>query len=253
MAHKNKKTLKDIRWQLAAGVLLIAASFLIYLAHYAIFRDVPFLVSYVITDLAFLPVEVLLVTMIINKVLEVRGTKERLKKLNMIIGVFFSEIGTTLLADFSDIDPGLEKIKEDLIINHSDVKEFGDIAGRLAGNEYGVDIHRVNFEELKSFLVGKREFVIRLMENPILLEHESFTDLLWAVLHLTEEFTHRTDFKGLPESDLHHLRNDIKRAYTALVVQWISYMEHLKENYPYLFSLALRLNPFDKNASAVVR
>jgi len=29
-------------------------------------------------------------------------------------------------------------------------------------------------------------------------------------------------------------------------------MEHLKVNYPYLFSLAMRTNPFDRDASPIV-
>ncbi|MEJ2700855.1 MAG: hypothetical protein P8Z79_00265 [Sedimentisphaerales bacterium] len=32
-----------------------------------------------------------------------------------------------------------------------------------------------------------------------------------------------------------------------------SHMEHLKSDYPYLFSLAVRTNPFDSNASAQVQ
>jgi hypothetical protein len=30
-------------------------------------------------------------------------------------------------------------------------------------------------------------------------------------------------------------------------------MKHLKDNYPYLFSLAMRTNPFDHEASPVVK
>jgi hypothetical protein len=30
-------------------------------------------------------------------------------------------------------------------------------------------------------------------------------------------------------------------------------MAHLQSDYPYLFSLAVRMNPFDANASAIVR
>jgi hypothetical protein len=30
-------------------------------------------------------------------------------------------------------------------------------------------------------------------------------------------------------------------------------MEHLKINYPYLFSLAMRTNPFDRQASPVIK
>ena len=37
------------------------------------------------------------------------------------------------------------------------------------------------------------------------------------------------------------------------LVEWIVYLHHLKHDYPYLFSLALRTNPLDANASVVVR
>ena len=38
----------------------------------------------------------------------------------------------------------------------------------------------------------------------------------------------------------------------SLIAEWLAYMRHLKKNYPYLFSLALRTNPFDPQASAVI-
>jgi hypothetical protein len=86
-----------------------------------------------------------------------------------------------------------------------------------------------------------------------MLEHESFTNLLWAVFHLTDELAHRRDLKKLPDSDYEHLAGDIKRAYYQLVLQWLDYMKHLKHDYPYLFSLAMRTNPFDKDASIEVK
>jgi hypothetical protein len=94
--------------------------------------------------------------------------------------------------------------------------------------------------------------MVRLLENPLLLEHESFTDLLWAVFHLTEELDSRDSLEGLPGIDMEHLAGDAARAYERLTGQWLSYMEHLKKAYPYLFSLALRLNPFDPEASVFV-
>jgi len=33
----------------------------------------------------------------------------------------------------------------------------------------------------------------------------------------------------------------------------LAYMKHLKKEYPYLFSLAVRTNPFDPGASVEVR
>jgi hypothetical protein len=72
------------------------------------------------------------------------------------------------------------------------------------------------------------------------------------VFHLAEELSARNQTHNLPDSDYEHLSNDIKRAYGVLVSQWLAYMRHLNRDYPYLFSLALRTNPFDKDASVVV-
>ncbi len=43
------------------------------------------------------------------------------------------------------------------------------------------------------------------------------------------------------------------RVYSQAVIEWLVYMQHLKKKYPYLFSLAMRTNPFDTNASPIVR
>jgi hypothetical protein len=111
----------------------------------------------------------------------------------------------------------------------------------------------VDLDGLQKFLAEKIDFLLRLLENPMLLEHESFTDLLWAVFHLTEELGARGKLQALPQSDYEHLAGDMKRIYGLLVYEWLNYMEHLKSNFPYLFSLAMRTNPFDQEASPIVR
>ena len=116
-----------------------------------------------------------------------------------------------------------------------------------------IECKRGDIENLKNFLINKRHFLLALLENPNLLEHESFTNLLWAVFHLTEELANRKDLKTLSGADLQHLTGDIKRAYGIIISEWLSYMSHLKNDYPYLFSLALRTNPFDPNASVELK
>ena len=106
--------------------------------------------------------------------------------------------------------------------------------------------------DLQTFLGQKRPFMLQLMENPNLLEHERFTDLLWAVFHLAEELAFRGDRIGqLPAADYEHLGQDLKRAYSQIASEWIAYARHLKESYPFLFSLAARINPFSPNPTAV--
>jgi hypothetical protein len=92
-----------------------------------------------------------------------------------------------------------------------------------------------------------------MLENPYLIEHDTFTELMQALFHLTEELRVRERLTDLPDTDYAHLSGDINRVYGLLIREWLVYMKHLKENYPYLFSLAMRTNPFDTNASPVVK
>jgi hypothetical protein len=131
-------------------------------------------------------------------------------------------------------------------------KEFDAAARSLRQRPSAIDLERVSLGALKDFLGAKRDFLLRLLENPNLLEHESFTNLLWAVFHITEELSYRRSVEGLSGDDAAHIAGDVKRAYELLISEWLSYMKHLQKEYPYLFSLAVRTNPFDPNASVEV-
>jgi hypothetical protein len=194
-----------------------------------------------------------LVASLTEMLLNRRERRVRLEKLNMVIGAFFSEVGTTLLVYFSDFDNRLEQIKGDLVIKGDwTAAQFQEVAERIRGYDYQVDAGKVDFEHLRAFLAARRGFMLRLLENPMLMEHELFTDLLLAVFHLTEELTHRKKVTDLPAADRTHLAGDVKRIYGLLVHQWLDYLHYLKTNYPYLFSLAIRTNPFDEKADPVV-
>lgn len=246
--------MRGVSWQIILGFSLILLSVVFYVLHFIIFRDAHHIFIYLIGDVAFVFIEVLMVTMIIHQLLSIREKRVRLEKLNMVIGAFFSEVGTRLLTYFSDFDPNLDSIKKELVVTTewSD-KEFATMSKRLKNYKYSVEIQKVELEYLRDFLIGKRDFLLRLLENPNLLEHEAFTELLRAVFHLAEEIESREDIGKLPESDYKHLAVDIKRSYILLVHEWLNYMKHLKDNFPYLFSLAMRMNPFDQSASPIVQ
>jgi len=246
--------MKRISWPIILGLSLIVLSIILYLIHYAIFRDAHHIFIYMIGDIAFVPIEVLLVTLIIHRLLNEREKRARLEKLNMVIGTFFSAVGTKLLTYFSDFDPGLDTIRNHLMVtNDWSEQEFSEVSQRLKNYDYKIDIQRVDLEELRSFFMEKKDLLIRILENPTLLEHESFTELLRAVFHLSDELEFREDISQLPDTDYQHLANDIKRAYILLVHEWVDYVKYLKGNYPYLFSLTMRMNPFDLEASPLVR
>jgi len=162
--------MKGFNRQILFGLSLIVLSILFYLLHYAIFRDLHHIFIYMIGDIAFVFVEVLLVSLIIHQLLNMREKRTRLEKLNMVIGAFFSEVGTRLVAYFSDFDPKLDKIRKELVVkNHWSGQEFSNVSKRLKNYDYGVEIHKLELVDLANFLVGKRDFLLRLLENPTLL------------------------------------------------------------------------------------
>jgi len=177
----------------------------------------------------------------------------RLEKLNMIIGLFFSEVGTPLLKKTSAHDPALGELQTALIVtnNWSD-PEFSHAEEILKNHVCTIDSRNIPLVELKDFLRDHKGFLLSLLENPQLIEHDSFTPLLQALFHVTEELMAREKLTGLPPADYAHVSGDINRVYKLLMIEWLTYMKYLKQNYPYLFSLAMRQNPFDANASVIV-
>jgi hypothetical protein len=235
------------------AIAFVALSAIAYFIHYLIFRDVHHIFIYMLGDLAFLPLEVLLVVVIIERLLARREMQAKLEKLNMVVGAFFSELGNHLLQDLiKHFDNRLE-ISRHLNVTESwtkkDFQKAVDFAHHL---KVEVDCRNIDLGRLKAFLEQKREFLLTLLENPSLLEHDRFTDLLWAVTHLDEELAVRPSLIDLPDKDLEHIAGDIRRLYDHLASEWLDYVQHLKSKYPFLFSLVLRTHPFQEHQSPMI-
>ncbi len=245
--------MNDRRWLITFGAGLVILSVVLYALHFLVFHDLYHIGIYTLGDIAFLPLEVLLVTLVFHQVLESRDRRQRIEKLNMVIGMFFSTIGTQLLTYISNNDPNLDEIRPLLIVTDTWTDEtFLEVAKRLKRHPCRVRIENVDLDAVKRFLGSREDFLLRLLENPVLLEHETFAELLRAGFHFNEELQRRPGFSGLPETDMAHLAGDLERIYGLLIREWLNYMRYLQKNYPYLFSLAMRTNPFDETASAIV-
>ena len=183
-----------------------------------------------------------------------RERAERLRKMNMLVGVFFSECGTDLLRTFSSVDPDISPILRVLKISDSwSDADFARAKETLASHPARLDSRKIDLPALHAFLSSDKQLLMTMLENPFLIEHDAFTELMQALFHLAEELRVRDRLTGLPETDLAHISGDINRVYGLLTREWIVYMQHLRANYPYLFSLAMRTNPFDAGASPIVR
>jgi hypothetical protein len=250
-----KSTNEASHWRVKFSLALVLASVGVYALSWALFRDLRATLFDFVDNFAFLFIYVLVVVLVLEGVLARREKRSLIKKMNMVIGAFFSDVGLELLKSYPDFAANMDELGGELRFSgqwqKSDFIKAMETAKKFP---FKIKVSPAALRDLRNRLCQHRSFLLRLLENPNLLEHDRFTDLLWSVFHLVDELELREgDFEGLPEADYLHLAGDIKRAYSHLTGEWLAYAMHLKESYPFLFSLVVRINPFAPSPSPIVR
>jgi len=235
---------------------LILAGALLYALRWELFPGASLhneMWRFLVGDIGFLFLQVAIVTLLIDRLLRNRERRAMRLKLNMVIGAFFSELGTKLLGRLAVADTALDDVRPELIPAASwTASHYTAARNALRAHHSHIDITACDLYELKAMLESEKRFVLGLLGNQALLEHEEFSELLWAVTHLAEELSARDSLDDIPAPDRIHIGGDVKRVYALLVTEWLEYLRHLQIQYPYLFSLAVRTNPLDPHATAEV-
>lgn len=241
--------MKRSRGTLWLIVGLLAVSALFYAIDYAVFRSARDMGFYTLLDLAFIPINVLIVGLFINGLIAAREREEMLHKMNMVVGAFFSEVGRDLVERLMAFDTDVDAVRPHMLFDARwKPADYETHRAAVFGDQHPLAIARGDVDGLRDLLVDRRSFLLGLLQNGNLLEHQTFTDMLWAVSHLTEELAAREDLHVLPAPDARHIELDMARAYGRLLGESLLYTRHLRADYPYLYSFAVRTNPFDAGA-----
>jgi len=245
--------IKNFRANLRIGLLLIIISTALYCIQIYNFNSARDTFFYLLQDLAFVPLQVIIVTLVLDKLLTAREKQEKLLKLNTVISAFFGELGAAAISRMSASNLNLSALQGGLRVDSEwNEAEFMKVSNMVKGLKFQVECTAEQLVSLREFLLANKSYLIRMFDNPNLLEHDAFTEMLWAMLHVSEELASRESLEGLPKNDMAHLSNDVMRAYRFLTIEWVSYMKYLKKDYPYLFSLAIRKNPFEGKGSVII-
>jgi hypothetical protein len=230
------------------GVGLVFLSIFLHYIHYLIFQDVHHTLVYLVGDIAFIPLEIFFTTVVIDNLLDKRQKQHLLQKLNMLIGIFYTEVGVKLLQEITKGDDNLKFLRDKSTIKMIAEGIEDDRLKKIVYNHsYKIDINKVNLENLKRPMDDNRELLITLITNENLLEHEKFTELLMSIVHLREELSSRFT-NEVAEYEIDHIKSDLEAVYRYLTIEWIWYMKYLRLNYPRLFTKALINNPFDNRS-----
>lgn len=238
MKKKTKETM-------IIGIGLVILSLLLHYAHYLIFKDAHHTLIFLFADIAFIPMEVFFTTLIIDRILEKREKNHFLEKLNMMIGLFYTEIGRSILTEFVKGDENIgQLINSDICTSNWDDNSCKKLKNEIKNRKFNLNITKINIDTIKNILSKNRDFLMNLIINENIHEHEEFTDMLMALLHVKEEIEARYCDK-IQSFELDHLASDMAIAYKYLALEWCEYMNYLNKNYPRLFVRALIDNPFD--------
>lgn len=230
------------------GAFLVGLSLFLHYVHYLIFKDAHHTLIFLVADIAFIPMEVFFTSLVLDKLLEKRELSHLLERLNMLIGLFYTELGTDLLKEIVVGDNDLNLIRKDSIKEKCEDKISFDILVKdILSHEYIIDIHKINLKNIQTQLDNNKDLIITLLTNNNLLEHETFTEMLMAIIHLKDELNSRYN-DNIEEYEINHISKDIEVAYKYLTIEWAKYMEYLRDNYPVLFTKALINNPFDNRS-----
>ncbi|MEG0308392.1 MAG: hypothetical protein RR636_10635 [Clostridium sp.] len=230
--------MKKLRHYIFVSLGLIVLSLTMFYAHYLVFGELKNTMYYSLMNICSIPINILAVTLVFEKLMEKRQRLERLGRLNMIIGFFFSDVGYKLLGLMVDSDEEAKIFKLDF----SDLKV---VESKLKIHPHDINFHKINYFKLEETLLASRDVLAQLIGNESILEHESFADLLISLMHLRDEFIFFKD-KKLSDTDYNHLKVDTTRVYKALSYQWVRYLSHLEDSYPYQYSGAIKVSPFAK-------
>jgi len=235
-------------------IFLLALSSAIYLIQISLFNSPKDTLFGLLQDFAFLPISVALVTVALSKMIEEREKQERLNKTNKLISVFFSEFGIDLMRQLFSCVKNVKEISSCLNVKAEwSLRDYDEASNKLKTLKIVVESKRMCLVELREILEKKRGILMVILSNPALLKHEAFTDMIWAIFHLSDQLLARDRFDNLPDTDINHLNIDIERALRAILIHWIGYMKHVRTCYPYLFSLELRRNPINEDAEIIVK
>lgn len=230
------------------GILLIGLSVILHGLHFALFKDFHHIAVYLLGDIAFVPLEVFLVTLVIDRMMAGRERANLMEKLSMLIGLFYQEVGQELLKTCAAADSQSGVLQQQCHVTAQwEEKDYKKLESVLKQFNYKLDLNNVDLDGLYSLLDSRKELMVSLIANPSLLEHDTFSELLMSVNHMHEELALRKMLNNEDTSrkDRDHLRMDLERVYGHLAQEWLLYMKHLKVRYPYLFVTAMINNPFE--------
>lgn len=245
MKNKFENELKS------TGLIIITMNIIaivLYASHYIIFGELKATASGLLLSLAYVPIGVIFNILILDKIFEKSNEIRLERRMNMIIGSFFHEIGNDLMNSIVIADENIDLLN--YVCDSSikwDNKDFKKLSEIIKNYNCKINIDNINLKLLKTVIENKEDFILDLLINSSLDEYEGFSEMLIRILHVRDEFNALFIDDYLKEEDKVHMSNDICDAYKYLLCFRVNHIKSIKEYYPLMFTKSIKNSPFSVN------
>lgn len=208
---------------------LVFLSAVIYGIQIFVFKDIKTTEFYILQDLAFVPISFAITTIVVGQIMDDRQKAESEHKTRMLTSTFFTGLGSQLFEEISKIAT-MDISPNDLLCE--DEKKITEQLRRIEEENIQIQINKEGFENIEQLIQSAKMELMELASNPLLLEQECFTQLLWGLFHLLDEFRLRGVYDQLSEADIAHYNSDIEKMFRLLLKNWVKNSYFVHSTYP---------------------
>lgn len=223
------------KFAIAAG--LVGLSSLLYTMDYLIIGDFTGITKYFAHHIAFLPIHALVLGILIEEILVWREKREKKRKLNLFLGIFFRQMGVDFYVAMAAMVKNREELDKLTIVNKQwDHRRFKKAHQTLQQFNFQMDSDPAKLATVFSILQKRETEIMDMTRNPNLWDFEELYRALVALFHLIEESRFRGRERLFIPGVREHLAQDVGKALKMLLSLWLHYLEFLKVTHPVLFS-----------------
>lgn len=215
---------------LLLSLFLTLAAALLYVLHYYVYKDVHHIGIFLVSDLAFLPLEFIFVYIVLNNVLKGRGESIAKERMNSMMGIFFSELGKELLFYFNEADTNKGRTNEFLLIDsNTSQRTFKKRIKELRSYEISIDVEALDLHRLHKILKEEKDHLLNILGNSGTMESNSTTYIFHSLFNLMNTLD---DQETSGQYSLSTVHVSMGKLYKMLIYRWLHYMKHLHTYYP---------------------
>lgn len=218
-------------------IVLIGLSALIYIAQILIFHDLHTTAFYIFQDLAFVPISIAITVVAVGAIMDEHEKRDTARKTAMLKSTFFSELGGIMMDAFLQSVRCDEKLLA--IITDQEASSLEKKHEMINEMKVELDFNKELYTVITHIVEANKTQLLVISSNPLLLEQECFTQLLWSIFHISDEFRLRGPYDHLGNGDRAHMKKDFTETFKLLLLSYADNNAYLKHQYPSYYHAAL--------------